>query len=142
MTHRPAKNSRTPISDSRAGLLQGLAVVDHHRQHHGQLPVATKPAAGAMRHHDREGAGEGGCAEIAHQGRTKLDFLRRLPSFENGVPSHDTLDVVNALPADEFPDCFVAWVGRREDRAGPRGSADGVGRIRNRLEGLLRREPR
>lgn len=41
----------------------------------------------------------------------KLEFLRRLLAFKRGVPSHDTLnDVMNALPATLFSDCFAAWV--------------------------------
>jgi predicted transposase YbfD/YdcC len=36
--------------------------------------------------------------------------------FENGIPSHDTLnDVINSLPAAAFSDCFVSWVAALRD---------------------------
>lgn len=55
--------------------------------------------------------------EIERWANKKLDFLRRFLRFENGVPSHDTLnDVINALPAEAFSECFIVWVeGLRED---------------------------
>ena len=54
--------------------------------------------------------------EVARWGARKLDFLRRLLPYERGVASHDTLnDVMNALPAPLFAECFTAWVeGLRE----------------------------
>ena len=46
----------------------------------------------------------------------KLDFLRRLLPFADGIPSHDVLnDVINALPAASFSDCFVSWVAGLRD---------------------------
>jgi predicted transposase YbfD/YdcC len=49
--------------------------------------------------------------ETALWGRKKLDFLRQLLPFKRGIPSHDALnDVVNALDADVFSQCFSAWV--------------------------------
>lgn len=56
-------------------------------------------------------AGADDFAEIERWGNRKLDFLRRLLPFEDGVPSHDTLnDVMNALPGELFAACFTAWV--------------------------------
>lgn len=56
-------------------------------------------------------AGAEDFVEVERFGRRKLDFLRRLLPFARGIPSHDTLnDVMNALPAKLFSDCFVAWV--------------------------------
>jgi predicted transposase YbfD/YdcC len=56
-------------------------------------------------------AGAEDFVEIERWGRRKLDFLRRLLPFEKGIASHDTLnDVMNALPAALFGDCFTAWV--------------------------------
>ena len=56
-------------------------------------------------------AGADDFVEIERWGRRKLGFLRRLLPYTRGVPSHDTLnDVMNALPAGLFSDCFVAWV--------------------------------
>jgi predicted transposase YbfD/YdcC len=56
-------------------------------------------------------AGAEDFAEIQRWGLRKLDFLRRLRPFEGGIPSHDTLnDVMNALPARLFSECFTAWV--------------------------------
>ena len=62
-------------------------------------------------------AGAEDFAEIERWARQKLDFLRRLLPLERGVPSHDTLnDVINALPAALFSECFAAWVaGLRQD---------------------------
>lgn len=61
-------------------------------------------------------AGADDFVEIERWGNRKLEFLRRLRPFARGVPSHDTLnDVMNALPATLFSDCFAAWVaGLRE----------------------------
>jgi len=61
-------------------------------------------------------AGADDFAEIERWATRKLGFLRALLPFARGVPSHDTLnDVMNALPANLFSDCFVAWVaGLRE----------------------------
>lgn len=61
-------------------------------------------------------AGAEDFVEIARWGRRKLDFLRRLLPYERGIASHDTLnDVMNALPAGLFAECFTAWVeGLRE----------------------------
>ena len=56
-------------------------------------------------------AGAENFVEIERWANRKLDFLRRLLAFGRGVPSHDTLnDVMNALPATLFSDCFTAWV--------------------------------
>jgi predicted transposase YbfD/YdcC len=61
-------------------------------------------------------AGAEDFVEIERWANKKLDLLRRFLPFPNGIPSHDTLnDVINALPADLFSDCFVSWVsGLRE----------------------------
>jgi predicted transposase YbfD/YdcC len=55
--------------------------------------------------------------EVRYWGREKLAFLRGMLPFEQGIPSHDTLnDVMNALDPELFSACFVAWVdGLRED---------------------------
>ena len=56
-------------------------------------------------------AGADDFAEIERWGRRKLDFLRRLLPFADGIPSHDTLnDVMNALSGGLFAACFTAWV--------------------------------
>ena len=48
---------------------------------------------------------------MAAWGRQHLGFLRGFAPFTHGVPSHDTLnDVINALDADLFEECFAAWV--------------------------------
>ena len=49
--------------------------------------------------------------ETTQWGRTKLEFLRKLLPFKRGIPSHDALnDVVNALDANLFSECFSAWI--------------------------------
>lgn len=56
-------------------------------------------------------AGAEDFVEIERWARQKLSFLRRLLPFEKGIASHDTLnDVMNALPAALFAECFTAWV--------------------------------
>ena len=56
-------------------------------------------------------AGAEDFVEICRWADRKIDFLRRLLPFSKGVPSHDTLnDVMYALPADLFSECFAAWV--------------------------------
>ena len=56
-------------------------------------------------------AGAEDFVEIERWAKRKLEFLRRFLRFERGIPSHDTLnDVLNALPAEVFSGCFVAWV--------------------------------
>lgn len=56
-------------------------------------------------------AGADDFVEIACWAKRKLNFLRQFLPFENGIPSHDTLnDVMNALPNDLFTECFTAWV--------------------------------
>jgi hypothetical protein len=63
-------------------------------------------------------AGAEDFVEIARWGRRKLDFLRRLLPFERGIASHDTItDVMNALPAPLFAECFTAWVESLRERA-------------------------
>ena len=49
--------------------------------------------------------------EIRLWGEERLDFLRRFLPYERGLPAHDTLnDVINALDAELFRNCFVSWV--------------------------------
>jgi predicted transposase YbfD/YdcC len=56
-------------------------------------------------------AGGQNFVEITQWAGHKLDFLRRLLPFKRGIPSHDTLnDVMNALDARLFSECFTAWV--------------------------------
>jgi hypothetical protein len=56
-------------------------------------------------------AGADDFADTERWAKRKLAFLRRFLPFARGVPSHDTLnDVMNALPAKLFSECFAAWV--------------------------------
>lgn len=61
-------------------------------------------------------AGADDFVEIELWGRRHLAFLRRLLPYQHGIPSHDTLgEVVAALDAGLFRDCFATWVaGLRE----------------------------
>lgn len=62
-------------------------------------------------------AGAEDFADIERWAKRKLDFLRRFLPFERGIPSHDTLnDVMNALPAALFSECFAAWVAGLRER--------------------------
>ena len=61
-------------------------------------------------------AGADDFAEIARWADRKLEFLRGFLPFKDGIPSHDTLnDVMNAIPADLFSECFVSWVAALRD---------------------------
>jgi predicted transposase YbfD/YdcC len=61
-------------------------------------------------------AGAEDFVEIARWANRKLAVLRRFLPFAKGIPSHDTLnDVLNALPAEMFSDCFGAWVAGLRD---------------------------
>jgi predicted transposase YbfD/YdcC len=61
-------------------------------------------------------AGAEDFVEVERWAHRKLDVLRRLLPFERGIPSHDTFnDVINALPAETFADCFVSWVASLRD---------------------------
>lgn len=62
-------------------------------------------------------AGAEDFVEVRQWGRQKLDFLRSLLPFADGIPSHDTInDVVNALDGGLFAEAFTSWVeGLRED---------------------------
>lgn len=63
-------------------------------------------------------AGAQNFVEIGRWGERKLDFLRRLRRFGRGIPSHDTLgDVINALDARLFSECFIAWVAALRETA-------------------------
>jgi len=56
-------------------------------------------------------AGAEDFCEIERWAKQKLFFLRRFLPFNKGVPSHDALnDVMNALPAPLFSECFASWV--------------------------------
>jgi predicted transposase YbfD/YdcC len=56
-------------------------------------------------------AGAQNFVEIRQWGEHKLAFLRRLLPYARGIPSHDTLnDVMNALDARLFSECFTNWV--------------------------------
>jgi predicted transposase YbfD/YdcC len=70
-----------------------------------------------------------------------LDFLRRFLPFNDGLPSHDTLnDVINALDPALFKTCFVAWVEALRDAEPDIVAIDGktARRTHNRAKG---REP-
>jgi predicted transposase YbfD/YdcC len=56
-------------------------------------------------------SGMEGFDEIRLWGEHRLDFLRRFYPYEDGIPSHDTLnDVMNAIDPELFKACFMAWV--------------------------------
>jgi predicted transposase YbfD/YdcC len=61
-------------------------------------------------------AGADDFVEIERWGRRKLDYLRQLLPFKDGICSHDTLnDVMNALPGELFAECFTNWVSTLRD---------------------------
>ena len=55
-------------------------------------------------------AGADDFMEIQQWGNEKIEFLRRMRPFRNGIPAHDTVnDVFNALPAGLFAELFTRW---------------------------------
>jgi len=71
-------------------------------------------------------AGGQNFVEITQWAERKLGFLRRLQPFARGIPSHDTLcDVMNALDARTFSECFTAWVASLCDSDGEIVAIDG-----------------
>lgn len=56
-------------------------------------------------------AGADSFSGIVDYGEEKLDFLRTLLPYKQGIPAHDTLnDLFRALDPKAFEDCFTAWV--------------------------------
>jgi predicted transposase YbfD/YdcC len=50
--------------------------------------------------------------DVADFGEAKLEWLRRILPFENGIAAHDTFGRVFALlDAAAFEACFIAWMG-------------------------------
>ena len=50
-------------------------------------------------------------SDIALYGKSKVDFLKSLLPFTQGIPSHDTLGAVfSALNPSVFATCFTQWV--------------------------------
>lgn len=81
-------------------------------------------------------AGAEDFVEIARWGRRKLEFLRRLLPYERGIASHDTLnDVMNALPAPLFAECFTAWVASLRESAPDIVAIDGKTSRRSKAKG-------
>ena len=74
--------------------------------------------------------------EIARWGQKKLAVLRRLLPYERGIASHDTLnDVMNALPAPLFAECFTAWVEGLREKAPDIVAIDGKTSRRSKAKG-------
>ncbi len=56
--------------------------------------------------------------EIRLWGEERLDFPQRFLPYERGLPAHDTLnDVISALDAELFKNCFATWVESLRDGA-------------------------
>lgn len=49
--------------------------------------------------------------EIAHFGKTKINFLRKFLPFEHGTPSHDTFGAVfSNIDPKQFGSLFIEWI--------------------------------
>lgn len=71
-------------------------------------------------------AGADGWVEIQKFGEKKLEFLRGMRPFENGIPSHDQLgDIFSKLDPEQFQSCFIAWVSSFTGLAGDIVAIDG-----------------
>jgi hypothetical protein len=89
----------------------------------GALPFAGSPLslllAGTL-------AGADDFSEMERWGNEQLAFLRRLLSYQHGIPSHDTLgEVEAALDPALFKTCFVSWVEGLRETASDIVSIDG-----------------
>ena len=61
-------------------------------------------------------AGADDLVEVREWGLERLEFLRMYLPYRDGIPSHDTLtDVLNAVDADVFKQCFMDWVAGLRD---------------------------
>lgn len=48
--------------------------------------------------------------EIVQFGKLKLDFLRKLLPYKNGIPSHDTIGkILASIDHRQFSESFIAW---------------------------------
>ena len=48
---------------------------------------------------------------IEQFGKSRLDWLRNLLPFEDGIPSHDTLSgVFGRIDPEQFEECFRTWI--------------------------------
>ncbi len=64
-------------------------------------------------------SGCGSFVDVALYGEEKLGFLRKLATFEHGIPSRDTLSTVfRALDPEEFNAAFAAWASGLAGRVG------------------------
>ncbi len=64
-------------------------------------------------------SGCGSFVDVALYGEEKLGFLRKLATFEHGIPSRDTLSTVfRAIDPEEFNAAFAAWASGLAGRVG------------------------
>ncbi len=64
-------------------------------------------------------SGCGSFVDVALYGEEKSGFLRKLATFEHGIPSRDTLSTVfRALDPEEFNAAFAAWASGLAGRVG------------------------
>jgi predicted transposase YbfD/YdcC len=50
--------------------------------------------------------------DMVYFGKQNLEWLRRFYPYENGIPSHDTLEeLFKFLDTKQFNQCFITWIG-------------------------------
>lgn len=48
--------------------------------------------------------------DIELYGKTKIDFLRKIFPFKNGIPTHETLGMIlGSIDPKQFMECFMQW---------------------------------
>lgn len=48
--------------------------------------------------------------DIELYGNTKIDFLRKIFPYKNGIPTHETLgEILGAIDSKKFMECFIQW---------------------------------
>jgi hypothetical protein len=60
--------------------------------------------------------GAGSWDSIEEFGKARIDFLKKVLSLPNGIPSHDTINrLFSMLKPDKFESVFISWTDTLRD---------------------------